>query len=164
MTDNKTCTTINPNVFQAILLDGIDQKLKESINIQNITSNLLKSLIELQANSVTILDKINSEQKQDADKGEFYKINDTASLTMKITNLIQLFGHGVKTYKIKNEGSNSIYVGHTTIKMELHTTHDTDNEIKPTEEFGIQYNREVINTISYITRSGTSDFRLWVTW
>jgi len=61
--ERKSSTTINPNLLQAILLDDIDQKLKENIKTQNVNASLLKSLIELQTNNkptIINFDELNS--------------------------------------------------------------------------------------------------------
>lgn len=153
MTDNKTSTIIDPNIFQAILLDGIDQKLKSN-------NTLLESVIKIQGDIANLLTKINTEQKEEADEGK-YRIEDgTASTDLIKIDVEQLLGHYIKGYTIINDGSNDIYTSHNPSNVSM----DVFFKTEPNEKNIFTYNRNKIKTIYIKTLTGTSNYRLTLVW
>jgi hypothetical protein len=176
--EKKLVTTIQPDVFQAILLDDIHQKLKQNnellvktIELQNKSIELLNKFIDMQVKDNELLNKIHQEQINEADEGQIYKYSGTATDSVQMINIFQLFGNPVKSYEIYNDGTKNIYITHNLYRgaigfKEKHTpaTHPRFTEVRPNEKFSVSYNRRKINMIHYMTSSGTSDFRLWLLW
>ncbi len=208
--ERKTSTIIDPTVFQAILLDSIDQKLKENNKTQIKNISLLESLINLQSNkpssSLNIdslnsnIDSLNSnivnlntklyklittieknhntqteilnELKAEADTGEVLRLYGTATTTaFTIVNTITDPGHPIKAFEFTNDGTNSIYVGFNVVPSgEGADIIDVTNNLSRFdlivggEDLIYKYNRNKIRNIYLLSQTGTSTYRIKLTW
>lgn len=150
---SSTSTIVDPNVFQAMLLDGIDQKLKSN-------NALLESVVKIQGNIIALLSKINKEQTDEADEGKYRIEDNTATTTFTEIDVIQLIGHSIKGYMIINDGTNDIYIAHNIVNI----SPDVLSKVKATEKLTFTYNRDKIQKMYLKTLSGTSDYRLTLIW
>lgn len=158
-TNQSNTTQHDPNDFiiqgkeSFAILFNIFNRTKKSQTIQEKQLSLLNNILESQ-NSIL------KELKDEIDEGK-YRIEDgTASTTLTEIDIEQLLGHYIKSYTIINDGLNNIYIAHNP----LNVSQDIFLTIKPDEKNIITYNRNKIKTIYIKTLSGTSDYRLTLTW
>lgn len=155
--------TIEPDEAIFITLDDISRTL----------GKLLKTQIELskkESKNQELLSSILKELQDEADEGEYMFVSGTATTdtSANITDLLAIMGHPVKGYIIKNDGANTIQVGHnitpSSVDSNVQTAAARFYPIFVRESHKEMFNRKVINNIYIRTASGTSAYRLWLLW
>lgn len=124
-----------------------------------------------------LLESILKELQDDADEGEYYLVQGTATTTITdnvidIPSVLGMPEFKVKSYLIINDGNaNNLRVGHNITRGMITSAIDIVGQarsrffnVQPLENIRITYNRKVIENIYIITNTGTSNFRLWLFW
>ncbi|MDO9355634.1 MAG: hypothetical protein Q7T55_18180, partial [Solirubrobacteraceae bacterium] len=117
-----------------------------------------------------LLSSILKELQDEADEGEYLFRQGTASTTLadNIIDVIAITGFPVRGYIIKNDGANTIQVGHnitpSSIDSNIQTAAARFYPIFVGEDHKEMFNRKVINNIYIRTSTGTSPYRLWLLW
>lgn len=159
---------VEPSVFQAVLLDGIDQNLKRLLNIMNKSLDNQNRSTELLNKNTELLNSINKEVVDERDEGEYLRRNGTATTSLTTIDLYSILEFPVKGYTIKNDGDSTIYIAHNLSDVPSTTDIDVNNirysTVNKKEELKFLYNRRKIRNIYIRTTSGTSDYRLWFVW
>jgi len=147
---------IDPQVATFITLDDISHKLADLITITKSNGNILKSVL--------------TELQDEADEGEYMFVLGTATtvLSTNITDLLANLGHPVKGYIIKNDGANTIQVGHNITRSSIDSNIQTGSArfypVFVTESHKKMFNRKVIRNVYIRTAAGTSAYRMWLLW
>lgn len=157
--------TINPQALTAITLDDISASLNELIKIETDNQKLL-------ANNFKLLANILQELREEMDEGAVLPVSGTVTTTEFIfIDTITHPEHLVKGYSIKNDGPNTIYVGHNVTNAGLQPSIDdvTSNlsrfkEIKNKEEIRFIFNRRRVENVAILAKGGNSAFRGWLVW
>lgn len=139
------------------------------ISLQEISRKL--STLTKSIEAVKELDKaILKELRDEADKGEYIIVSGTAStdLSANITDLLAVQGHPVKGYIIKNDGANTLQVGHNITKSSIDSNIPTASarfyQVFAGEQHKEMFNRKVIRNVYVRTSAGTSAYRMWLLW
>ena len=156
---------IDPSVFMAVTLDDISRNLK---GLSDISKHLI-NLTEVTNKNNEILDNILKEQINERDEGEYLRRDGTATTIYTIIDIVGLLSHNVKGYIIKNDGANIIYMGHnvvtgSSLDPDIEVSTSRFSTILRNEELKFQFNRRKIRNIYIRSDTGTSDYRLWITW
>lgn len=158
-------TTINPQALTAITLDDISANLSKLIEIETDNQKLLAASFELHA---AILQEI----REEMDEGEVLSVSGTVTSTdFVFINTISTPEHPVRGYSIKNDGPNTVYVGHNVTKAGLQPslTDVTSNlsrfrEVKNKEEVRFIFKRRKIENVAILAQTGSSSYRGWLVW
>jgi len=157
--------TVNPQALTAVTLDDISTGIDELIKIEKDNQKLL-------ANSFTLLANILEEVREEADEGAVLSQSGTVTTTDFIfMDTISAPEHPVKGYAVKNDGPNSIYVGHNVTKAGLQpslgditSSLSRFREIKNKEEIRFIFNRRKVENVAFIAVGGSSLYRSWLVW
>jgi predicted O-methyltransferase YrrM len=161
----KPSETVNPQALVAINLDDISASLTELIKIETDNQKLLAASFELQA---AILQEI----REEMDEGEVLSVSGTVTSTdFVFIDTISAPEHPVRGYSIKNDGSNTIYVGHNVTKAGLQPSISdvTSNlsrfrQINNKEEIRFIFKRRKIENVAILAQTGSSSYRGWLVW
>ena len=147
---------IDHQVATFITLDDISHKLADLITITSSNGNILKSVL--------------NELQDEADEGEYFFVSGTATTdpSANITDLLAILGHPVKGYIVKNDGANTIQVGHNITQSSIDSNVQTASArfypVFAGEQHKEMFNRRVIRNVYIRTAVGTSAYRLWLLW
>lgn len=153
---------------------------EEKFDLQIMNRELLEEQIKHThqlGTQTRLLEAILKQLEDEADEGEYYLVQGTATTTIT-DNVIDIpFVLGmpefkVKAYIIKNDGAvNNLRTGHNITTGMITSAIDIVGQARnkfynvlPGEDIKITYNRKVIENIYVITNSGTSAYRLWLLW
>jgi len=148
--------TIDPGVFLAGTLDDISRKLSELLILNGSVEKLNKSILK--------------ELTDEADEGEYMFVQGTATTdtSQNITDLLGMMGHPVKGYIIKNDGGNTLEVGHNITPSSIDSTVQTASArfypLFAGEQHKEMFNKKVIRNVYLRTAAGTASYRLWLLW
>lgn len=156
---------VNPQALAAISLDDIASGINELIKIETDNQKLL-------ANSYGLFADILSELREEADEGEVLPVNGIVTTSDFIfIDTITNPEHNVKGFSIKNDGPNSIWVGHNVSKAGLQPSLDDVTsplsrfrEVKNKEEIRFIFNRRRIENVALLGKDGSSSYRGWLVW
>jgi len=133
----------------------------------------LTSLLEYTIKNEKRLTVIQNEILAEADSGEFLRTDGTVITTaFTIIDTGVAPGHMVKSYTVKNDGPNTIFVGHN---VAISTEVDADivdittltsrfDKVLPNEDIKFVYNRRAIRDVHILAQGGNSKFRAWLVW
>ncbi len=143
-------------------------------DISRTLGKLLKTQIELskkESRNQELLSSILKElQDDEADEGEYIFVSGTASTdtSANITDLLAILRHPVKGYIIKNDGANTLEVGHNITRSSIDSNVQTASArfypLFAGEQHKEMFNRKVIRNVYIRTAAGTSAYRLWLLW
>ncbi len=159
----KKSEIVDPEAAIYISLDDISEKFSKLLKTQ---AELLKTI----SKDKELLSSILKELKEESDEGEYLFVSGTAStdISANITDLLAILGHPVKGYIIKNDGANTIRVGHnitpSSIDSNVQTASARFYPVFSGEQHKEMFNRNVIRNVYIRTASGTSAYRLWLLW
>lgn len=152
-------------------------KQRLGIKTSDLKEELMCYSLAEQMKISILLDVILKELRDEADKGEYYLVQGTATTTItdNVIDIPAVLGmpeFKVKAYIIINDGkANNLRVGHNVTTGMITSATDivgqTRNKffnVLPGENIKITYNRKVIENIYVIANTGTSAFRLWLLW
>lgn len=163
MPQHKKPNAIEPDTAIYVALDDVSQKFSKLLKTQ---ADVLKTASRNQE----LLSSILKELKNEIDEGEYMFVSGTAStdLSANITDLLGTLQHAVKGYIIKNDGANTIQVGHnitfSSIDSNVQTASARFYPVLAGEQHKEMFNRKVIRNVYIRTSSGTSAYRLWLLW
>lgn len=157
--------TVNPQTLTTLTLDDICSGINELIKIETDNQKLLAASFELQA---AILEELRENQ----DEGGVLSLSGTVTTTSFIfLDTITSPEHPVKGYSIKNDGVDTIYVGHNVTKAGLEPliTDVTGSlsrfrELRSGEEIRFIFNKRVVENIAILAKTGSSAYRGWLVW
>lgn len=165
--------TIDPNVFSMITLDDISIKLNKLIDLSIINQKTLSSLLDYTVKNEKRLEIIQDQLLEDADEGQLIRLSGTVTTTQfTIIDTNVAPGHMVKSYTVKNDGPNNIYVAHN---VAISSEVDADiidvtsnvsrfNIVEPNEDMRFTFNRKRIRNVHILASGGDSQFRTWLVW
>lgn len=165
--------TADPNVFSLITLDDISLKLNKLIDLSITNQKTLTSILEYTIKNEKRLEVIQDQILAGADNGQFLRTDGTVTtteFTIIDTNIAP--GHMIKSYTIKNDGLNNIFVGHNVAVssrvdadiIDVTTLTSRFDVILPNEDIKFVYNRRTIRNIHILAQGGNSSFRAWLSW
>lgn len=146
-----------------VTLDDISRNFKKLLKTQ---AELLKTASENQE----LLSSILKELRDEADEGEYMFVSGTATTdpSLNITDLLATLGFPVKGYTIKNDGANTLEVGHNITRSSIDSNVQTASArfypVIAGERHKEMFNRKVIRNVYIRTNVGTSAYRLWLLW
>lgn len=105
-----------------------------------------------------LLSKIYGELNSEADEGEYLVIERTATTSTDVIYLRDLVGHPIKSYSIENTGSADINIGHNIDISKRYSV------ISAGDTLSFSFNRKKIRSIYINTSSGTSTYKLTLSW
>jgi len=117
-----------------------------------------------------LLQAILKELQDRDDMGEYIFVSGiaTTDLSQNITDLLGILQHPVKGYIIKNDGANTIEVGHNITTSSIDSNVQTGSArfypVFAGEQHEEMFNRKVIRNVYIRTNAGTSAYRLWLLW
>ena len=117
-----------------------------------------------------LLQAILKELQDRDDMGEYIFVSGiaTTDLSQNITDLLGILQHPVKGYIIKNDGANTIEVGHNITTSSIDSNVQTGSArfypVFAGEQHNEMFNRKVIRNVYIRTNAGTSAYRLWLLW
>jgi Xaa-Pro aminopeptidase len=157
--------SIDPFALQTLNIDAI------SVNIAKLTKFHISSQ-EILLENQKLLSDILKELKDEIDEGEILSQSGTVTTTdFVFIETEQAPGHPIKGYSVKNDGPNTIYVGHNTTKAGLEPSLDDVTssisrfrEVKNKEEIRFIFNRRRIYNVSILAKGGDSSYRTWLVW
>lgn len=149
-------TAIDPAVAIFTALDDLSRNISELVALT-------------QKNQELLTDILNELEAQD-DDGEYLFRQDTATtvLSANIIDMLAIQGFPAKSYILKNDGANTIFVGHnitpSSIDSNIQTASARFYPVLAGEEIRILYNRKKVRNIYIRTAAGVSAYRLWLLW
>jgi hypothetical protein len=127
---------------------------------------LLIALDDINISLIKIFNKL-SEHDDDGDY-LFQQGTATTDLSQNIIDLLGLLGYPIKGYVLKNDGTNTIEIGHnitpSIIDSNIQTVAGKFYPLFAHEEHKEMFNRKVIRNIYMRTDTGSSAYRLWLLW
>jgi len=159
----KKSEIIEPGASIYVTLDDISRKFSKLLQTQ---AELLKIL----SRDHELLSSILKELRDEADEGEYMFMSGTATTdpAANITDLLAIMGHPVKGYIVKNDGANTIQVGHNITRSSIDSNIQTASaRFYPVfigEQHKEMFNRKVIRNVYIRTAAGTCAYRLWLLW
>ncbi len=160
----KKSEIIEPGAAIYVTLDDISQKFSKLLKAQ---AEVLKTASRNQELLSSILKEL---QDDEADEGEYIFVSGTASTdtSANITDLLAILRHPVKGYIIKNDGANTLEVGHNITRSSIDSNVQTASArfypLFAGEQHKEMFNRKVIRNVYIRTAAGTSAYRLWLLW
>lgn len=127
-------------------------------------------MVLFEATVISLLEGILKELQDEADEGEYFFAQGTAStdISKNIIDVLAQLGKPVKGYLIKNDGANTIEVGsnitESMIDSDLQTASARFFPVAAGEPYNQMFNRKVIRNIYIRTDVGSSAYRLWLLW
>lgn len=169
----KNPNIIDPQMATFVTLDDISIKLNKLIDLSIINQKTLSSLLEYTVKNEKRLEIIQEQILAEADNGQFLRTSGTVTTTkFTIIDTNVAPGHMVKSYTVKNDGPNTIFVAHN---VAISSEVDADivdisgivsrfNVVLPNEDVRFAYNRKTIRNIHILSSGGDSQFRSWLAW
>lgn len=169
----ETNYTIDSTISSYILLDDISFKLSRIADMLVKSQHTLSSILEYTKINENRLKIIQRELLDEADEGEFLRTSGVATPDKFViidTNTAP--GHMVKSYTVKNDGPNTIFVGHN---MAISSEVDADiidtisatsrfEKVLPNEDIKFAFNRNRIRNVHILASGEDSQFRAWLAW
>lgn len=159
----KKSEIIEPDASIYVTLDDISQKFSKLLKTQD-------EVLKTASRNHELFSSILKQLKDEADEGEYSFVSGTASTdtSANITDLLAILGHPVKGYIIKNDGANTIQVGHNITRSSIDSNVQTASArfypVFTGEQHKEMFNRKVIRNVYIRTASGTSAYRMWLLW
>lgn len=164
---------IDADKFMAITLDDVSFKLSQLIDLLTKNQKTLDSLLEYTAKNGDRLKVIEEQTLAGADEAGVIRQRGavtTAKFVIIDTNAAP--NHMVKSYTVRNDGPNIIYVAHNAaISSQLDAdiidvTSPSSNfeEVLPHEDIRFSFNRNKIRNIHILAKDGDSNYRVWLAW
>jgi hypothetical protein len=160
-----------------VFLNNISVQLGKLLNSQSEQIQMLKQQTDaLKQQTVVMSSQQNTlsailKELSDYNDGGDYLIQQgtaTTDLSQNIIDLLGLLGYPIKGYVIKNDGANTIEIGHnitpSVIDSNLQTVTGKFYPLFAHEEHKEMFNRKVIRNIYMRTDTGSSAYRLWLLW
>lgn len=154
---------IDPDKAIFVTLDDISRNIAKLTKLQ---AELLKTGLK----DHELLSSILKELQDEADEGEYLFVAGTATtvLSANITDLLAILGFPVKGYVIRNDGANTIQVGHNITRSSIDSNVQTASArfypIFAGEQHREMYNRKKVRNVYIRTLAGVSAYRLWLLW
>lgn len=161
--NDKKSEIIEPGASVYVTLDDISRKFSILLKTQ---AEVLKKTSRYSE----LLSSILKELRDEADEGEYMFMSGTATtvLSANITDLLAVMNHPVKGYLIKNDGANTLEVGHnitpSSIDSNIPTASARFYPVFIGEQHKEMFNRKVIRNVYIRTAAGNSAYRMWLLW
>lgn len=131
---------------------------KETLSSDQLEIALLNDISKKLSKLLGITGKLLAESLNEADSGEYLVLEKTATTDVEIYYMKDLTGHYVKGYSLENTGTTEISVGHNADKSQRYTS------IPAGGITSFSFNRKNIRSIYIKTDSGTSTYKLTISW
>ncbi len=164
---------IDPQMATFVTLDDISIKLNKLIDLSIMNQKTLSSLLDYTVKNEKRLEVIQDQIVEEADNGQYLRTSGTVTTDRFViidTNVAP--GHMVKSYTVKNDGPNTIFVAHNAAissevdvdTIDVSTLTSRFDEVLPNEDIKFVYNRRTISNVYILASGGNSQFRSWLTW
>ena len=156
-----------------VTLDDMSLKLDKLISLSTTNQKTLSSLLDYTIKNEKRLEIIQNQLLEDADAGQLLRLSGTVTTTQfTIIDTNVAPGHMVKSYTVKNDGPNKIYVAHNVAVSSdvdadiVDVTSDVSrfNIVEPNEDVRFTFNRQRIRNVHILASGGDSQFRAWLVW
>ena len=164
---------IEADKFMAITLDDVSFKLSQLIDLLIKNQKTLDSLLEYTVKNGDKLKVIEEQTLAGADEAGVLRQRGVVTTTkFVIIDTMMAPNHMVKSYTVRNDGPNIIYVAHNAaISSQLDVdiidvTSPSSNfeEVLPNEDIRFSFNRNKIRNIHILAKDGDSNYRVWLAW
>lgn len=164
---------VDPEIITFVTLDDISLKFNQLIDVSIKNQKLISSLLDYTIKNEKRLEIIQDQLLEEADEAQFIRTSGTVTtnrFTIIDTNVAP--GHMVKSYTVKNDGPNQIYVGHNVAVssevdadiIDVTSNASRFNIVDPNEDVRFTFNRKRIRNVHILASGGDSQFRAWLVW
>lgn len=156
------------NIATKKILEAI---LVSQENLEHLNA-ITKKILEATLINQKYLNAILKELRDEADEGEFITLIETVTTTdfTFVDSSIEP-GHSVKGYAVTNDGPNTVYIAHNSIReglqpdlVDVTSSISRFQQILPGEEIRYIFNRKKVYNLAILARDGDSICRIWLTW
>ena len=171
--DSDIQNIIEADKFMAITMDDMSFKLSQLTDLFIKNQKTLDSLLEYTVKNGERLKVIEEQALAGADEaGVLRRRGIVTPFKFVIIDTMEAPNHMVKSYTVKNDGPNIIFVAHNAAissQLDVDITDVTSpssnfEQILPNEDIRFSFNRNKIRNIHILAKGGNSNFRSWLAW